>query len=107
MTTSTARRRTVAGPLAAAILTVGAFGWLHLTRPDEAAAAQDACQSFVQAQLASTVRYSNLASTGRGNTWTVTGDVETDGPFLTPVRTHFSCVVQLDGEWRLVSLTGV
>lgn len=77
---------------------------------DPADGARAACRVLVEDRLRapSSAEFSNLAHTGSGDRFTVTGVVDAQNAFGAMVRNTFTCEVRLDGDqWRLVRMGGL
>lgn len=104
------RTKIIGGAIFLALIAICTVGSLNPGRTPDGLDAEKACQNFVRDRLKSpaSAHFSGLARSGGGGSWTIAGDVDADNSFGAPVRSHFTCRVQLrDGYWYLQSLTGL
>jgi hypothetical protein len=74
--------------------------------------AEVACEDFVERRLRapSTADYTGVAATGGGNSWTVSGSVDSENGFGAKIRSRFGCRMTYDPQaeqWTLLELTGL
>lgn len=67
------------------------------------------CRQMVEDRLKapSTADFSDLRYSGEYPRWTVFGTVDAENSFGAKLRMNWTCVVKLDGGWKLESLTGL
>lgn len=77
------------------------------SKTGDASGAKGACQEFVKNRLKSpgTAKFSNETATS-GDTWTVTGSVDSQNTFGGVVRNTYNCrtIFSGDDKWRLEAL---
>lgn len=67
------------------------------------------CKQIVEDRLKapSTADFSDIRYAGESPRWTVTGTVDAENSFGAKLRMNWTCVVRLDGGWKLELLTGL
>lgn len=96
--------------IAAFLILIGVGSALDRGPDMDGASAAEACKELVLGRLKApaTAEFSNLATSGSGIRWTVTGSVDAENSFGAKLRMGWSCTVRAqNGEWQLEALTGL
>ena len=100
------------GAIAAGGLILGVIIGVDLLKKPHVPDGTDAaavCKQMVKDRLKSpsSAEFSGVGYDGTSPVWTVTGAVDAENSFGAKLRLNWRCVVEINGGWKLLSLSGL